>query len=115
MKYLLYIGMMSMMVLKALGQNMPVPPESQDTLIRANAYPYAPAEGKYCVQEMGTRAAVFLDEKTVARSVKLENGTTLTPYGILIKKDNTHIILKEGECVDKAGNITRKMELPKKP
>lgn len=54
----------------------------------------------------------------IMTDLKLNSGTIIRTDGMVVKKDGTEIVLKDGECVDDGGNIVaadkkRKQEIEK--
>ncbi|MFL5764988.1 MAG: DUF6799 domain-containing protein [Bacteroidia bacterium] len=60
---------------------------------------------RYCAELKDGKMTMILDSKPVTAEVALNDGSKLTPGGLLIKKDGTVVALKTGDCVDKEGNI----------
>ena|SRR6267378_334973 len=59
---------------------------------------YKKENGKMCVKK---------EEQEITTAVSLSDGSILKPDGMLTKKDGTEKILKEGECVNKNGNVSK--------
>jgi len=55
-------------------------------------------EGKFTVMHMGS---------AITSDVTLDNGTKIQPDGTIIKKDNTKMTLKAGECIDMDGKVVK--------
>jgi hypothetical protein len=66
---------------------------------------------KYCAKMKDGKKVVMHEGMVITAEVTLTNGSRIQADGTLIKKDGTKKMLKEGECVDKAGKLS---ELPVK-
>lgn len=63
------------------------------------------AEGKYCVMLKDGKVVVMLNERIIDHDIVFKDGSKLTPTGDFIKKGKT-TVLKNGDCVDKNGELT---------
>lgn len=63
----------------------------------------------YCAMLKDGKMILMADGKQMNGDVKLNNGTKITPDAVVVKKDGTQTVLKNGECVDKDGNIVDKL------
>lgn len=62
-------------------------------------------EGKYCVMLKDGKVVVMLNERIIDHDIVFKDGSKLTPTGDYIKKGKT-TVLKNGDCVDKNGELT---------
>lgn len=60
----------------------------------------------YCALLMSGKIILTADGKQVYSDVKLKKGIKLTTGGIVIYPNGSKIVLKNGECIDREGNIT---------
>ena len=60
----------------------------------------------YCAILMSGKIIVTANGKPVYNIVKLEKGIRLTTGGMVIYPNGIKIFLKNGECIDREGNIT---------
>src|SRR4051812_40932351 len=60
---------------------------------------------RYCVELKDGKTIVMQDNKPITAEVTLNDGSKLTPAGIVIKKNAAVITLKTGDCIDKEGSI----------
>lgn len=60
---------------------------------------------KYCAVIKDGERKMMNGNTELVVDITLENGTVITTDGYLISKDGVRTALKNGECVDKAGNI----------
>ncbi|MEW6470168.1 MAG: DUF6799 domain-containing protein [Bacteroidota bacterium] len=71
---------------------------------------------KYCARMKEAMLVVVYEGKEIIEDVKLPNGITIRPDGSVVQEDGTLFMLKAGECIDKAGNLSpEKPGKPKKP
>ena len=59
----------------------------------------------YCAFMRDGKLKVKHEDKELSVEVVLTNGSKITPDAYLVKKDSSRTALKEGECIDKDGNI----------
>ncbi len=62
-------------------------------------------EGKYCVLLKDGKVIVMLNDRIIDHDIVFKDGSKLTPSGDFIKKGKT-TVLKNGDCVDKNGELT---------
>jgi hypothetical protein len=60
---------------------------------------------KYCARMKDGMMRVMHENHPITTTIVLHDGTQIKTDGTVIRKDGTHYVLKEGECVDKDGNI----------
>lgn len=60
---------------------------------------------KYCAKMKDGMLRVMLKDEPITSTIVLADGTQIKMDGTVIKKDGTVYNLKEGECVDKDGNV----------
>ena len=60
----------------------------------------------YCALLMSGKIILTADGKQVYSDVKLQKGIKLPTGGIVIYPNGSKVILKNGECIDREGNIT---------
>lgn len=60
----------------------------------------------YCALLKSGKIILTADGKQVYSEVKLQKGIKLTTGGIVIYPNGSKIVLKNGECIDREGNIT---------
>jgi hypothetical protein len=67
--------------------------------------------GVYCATMKGDNVVISGEkENQVADSKKLPNGSVLYSDGVMKRKDGSYYLLKEGECVNKDGDVLHKDE-----
>jgi hypothetical protein len=59
----------------------------------------------YCALLKNGKIILTVDGKQVYADVKLSKGAKVTTEGIVIYPDGSRMILKNGECIDKEGNV----------
>jgi hypothetical protein len=59
----------------------------------------------YCAELKDGKTIVTQDNKPLTEEVTLNDGSKLTPAGMVIKKEGAVLTLKTGDCIDKEGNI----------
>src|SRR3954462_12951388 len=69
---------------------------------------------KYCASMSNGKMVLMSNGKTISQEVNLDNGDKITADGALIKKDGSKTMLKSGECVDKAGMMSKNSKTKKK-
>jgi hypothetical protein len=62
---------------------------------------------RYCARLKDGVLVVMFQGNVLTSDVTLDNGTTIKTDGTVIKKDGNTITLKEDECIDKEGKITK--------
>jgi hypothetical protein len=62
---------------------------------------------RYCAKLMDGIVIMTEEGKQVSQEVTLSNGTVIKSDGTITKKDGSKIFLKDGECVDKDGNVVK--------
>lgn len=60
---------------------------------------------KYCARMKDGMMRVMYQNEAITTTIVLHDGTQIKTDGTVVKKDGTLYVLKEGECVDKDGNI----------
>jgi hypothetical protein len=68
-----------------------------------------PPVDKYCARQKGEKMIILFEEKILSSEIKLDNGIIIKPDGIMLKADSSQTVLKDGDCVDKEGNIIKPM------
>jgi hypothetical protein len=72
-------------------------------------------EGQYCLGLKDGLAVLMKDGVAVIDDVVFNDGTKVTRQGMIINKDGTEKILKDGECVNTSVNVAKAEVLkPKK-
>ncbi len=61
---------------------------------------------RYCAKMKDGMMRVVFQEEPIRVNIMLPDGTQIKTDGTVIKKDGTLHVLKEGEYVDKEGNIS---------
>ena len=90
-------------ILSALAQQ---PQQSQNSgSILAPAQTSSQWKDTYCASTRDGNIIVMNGKTELVVNMTLENGTTITTDGYVIKKDGTKTALKDGDCVDKNGNV----------
>ena len=64
-------------------------------------------DDKYCAKVKDGKVAVMHDGNPITGTVTLTNGTQVMTDGTIVMRDGTKTTLKEDECVDKDGKITK--------
>lgn len=62
---------------------------------------------RYCAKLMDGLVVVSENGKQLTQVATLGNGTEISMNGIVTKKDGSKLIMKEGDCVDKDGNLVQ--------
>jgi hypothetical protein len=83
---------------------------AQDAYANADSKPHG---DKYCAKMMNGKMMVMYEGKEITSDVSLANGMQVTANGTLIKNDGSKVTLKNGECIDKDGNIVQRKEKEK--
>lgn len=60
---------------------------------------------KYCAMLKDGRMVLMQDNMPVSAEVSLNDGSKVTTTGIVIRKNGTVVVLNDGDCIDKEGNI----------
>lgn len=60
---------------------------------------------KYCAKWMDGLVTVSQDGKLIAQTLTLNNGTQISTTGTITKKDGSIFALKEGDCMNKEGEL----------
>lgn len=60
---------------------------------------------KYCTKMHNGMLKVMHEGKAITTDVMLADGSTIKPDGMLVKKDGSSMMLKEGQCIDKDGKM----------
>lgn len=60
---------------------------------------------KYCTKMKDGVLKVMHEGKAITMDVKLADGSTIKPDGMLMKKDGSSMMLKEGQCIDMNGKM----------
>jgi len=63
----------------------------------------------YCLKLQDGLLVVVHDGKPLTAEVTLDNGTKVHPNGTITLNDGTKSSLKEGECIDEGGKLTREV------
>ena len=63
-------------------------------------------DDRYCAKMKDGVMKVVHEGEVITMDVLLADGTQVKTDGNIIKKDGTRITLKEGECVDKSGQLS---------
>src|ERR1051325_5578942 len=62
---------------------------------------------KYCAKMKEGKLMIMSEGKELTADASLENGVKIHTDGTLTKTDGTVVKLKNGECVDKDGNVVK--------
>lgn len=62
---------------------------------------------KYCAKVKDGKITVVSDGNAITGTITLTNGTQIMTDGTIVMRDGTKSTLKEGECMDKDGKITK--------
>lgn len=84
---------------------------TKDTVIKQKVGPASPNSAQYCAAFRDGKMTIMIDDKTINKDIELQNGNKITVNGKVVRKNGSVMILKNGECVDKEGNITDKASL----
>jgi hypothetical protein len=60
---------------------------------------------KYCAKMKDGKLVVMHEGIAIISNATLKNGVMIKPDGMVTKKDGSTMMLKEGECIDKDGNM----------
>jgi len=63
-------------------------------------------DDRYCAKMKDGVMKVVHEGEVITMDVLLADGTQVKTDGNIIKKDGTRITLKEGECIDKSGQLS---------
>jgi hypothetical protein len=62
---------------------------------------------RYCAKLMDGIVIMTEEGRQVSQEITLSNGTMIKSDGTITKKDGSKVFLKDGECVDKDGNLVK--------
>jgi hypothetical protein len=62
--------------------------------------------GEYCAKVKDGKLYVVHHGKQITKDVRLSNGTIIKSNGIVIKRDGSSMVLKDGECMMHASEET---------
>ncbi|MGZ3864509.1 MAG: DUF6799 domain-containing protein [Bacteroidia bacterium] len=67
---------------------------------------------KYCARLKGGETRMTYEGKEITSDVYLDDGTKIKTDGTIIRKNGSKVFLKEGECIDKEGNLLSLKMIP---
>src|SRR5438552_2131344 len=70
-------------------------------------------KNKYCATMKDGKLTVMNEGKAMTADVTLANGVKIKTDGTVTKANGTMVTLKDGECVDNAGNVVAKEKMKK--
>jgi hypothetical protein len=80
---------------------------AQDNIKQNKNAPGIDKNSSYCMALKGDALVLMKDGKQVFNDIKLEDGTRITANGSIITPDGIERKLKENECADLDGKITK--------
>jgi hypothetical protein len=66
---------------------------------------------KYCAKVKDGKITVVHEENPITGTITLTNGTQIMTDGTLVTREGIKSELKEGECIDKDGKITKEIKI----
>src|SRR5438093_8855561 len=91
----------------ALVWNICAEAQIQDTAKKFQPQNQSTNDSKYCAMLKDGKMTLMSEGKTVNAEINLSNGTKVSMEGTVTKSDGTKIVLENGECIDKDGNVEK--------